>query len=113
MVFVRGLRADDAFEFQAFAGHRGFHNVGGLFLGIDFPAIGDEGKIAKIGGVACGVIPAPEFLLPRGALGFSGGERFVVNGRFGKSRAGRGSTPMQISMPLYVGGSRPPGVTPK
>ena len=77
-------------EFDAFAGECGGHDVGGLFLFIDFAAVGDGGKVEEIYGDVGAVIPVPEFLFPRRR-----GNGFVLEDAeeffgFGKPGAGGG-----------------------
>ena len=93
VVFVRGLRADEVLELHALGGGGRGHDVGGLFLRIEFAAVGDGRDVEEISGRGGGVVPVPEFLLPPGALGFVGGEGFGVEGGLGETSAGRGGGP--------------------
>ena len=90
---MAGFRADEAFEFQAFFGHRGFHEIGGFFLAVDFAGVGEGGDVEEVAGDAGGFVVAPEELLPRGARLAAWGESLGEDGRLGETGAGRGGAP--------------------
>ena len=64
-------------------------DVGSLLLFVEFTAVGDRGHVEQVAGVERGVIPPPEFLLPRSGRLLAGGKGLRVDGRLGETRPGR------------------------
>ena len=93
MVFVGGLRADEAFELQTGGGHRGVHEIGGFFLAVEFTGVSEGRDVEEILGKAGGLVVAPEELLPSGARLPTGGMGFGEEGRLGETGTGGGSAP--------------------
>jgi hypothetical protein len=74
MVFVAGLRTDQVRELEAFTRQILFHDIRGLLLAVDLPAISDGGTIEKIARVNSGIVPTPELLFPLGGRFFARGD---------------------------------------
>ena len=85
--------SDDVHHVNALGGEGLGHHVGGLFLAVDFSAIGDERAVENIKCVIRGIIHAPEFLLPPGGLQRFSLEDLKEISRLGEPGAGRRRRP--------------------
>ena len=77
MILVRRLWADDVGEGDAFLRGVFHHDVGGLFLPVNFAGVGHGGRVGEVRGHRGRVVPAPEDLLPPRRRYFALGETFV------------------------------------
>ena len=87
------VRADDVHHVNALGGEGLGHHVGGLFLAVDFSAIGDERTVENVERVVGGVIHAPELLFPPRRLECLPLKHLEEISRLRESRAGRRRRP--------------------
>ena len=93
MVAMRGLRADDVDELNAFRSGSLGHHISGLFLLIDLATIGDSRAIEEVEGIVGGIVPMPDLLLVPGWLYRFLLEDFQKISRLGKAGTGSGCGP--------------------
>jgi hypothetical protein len=92
VVLVAHLGTDEVGELTVVGGEGLCHYVGGLFLFVDFPAVGDDGKVEEVASVAGNVVQAPKALfVPRRVI-FLGEP--IVSGGLGKSGSGMHDRPL-------------------
>ena len=73
VIGMSGLWSNDVRHFDSFGGQRVGHQIGGLFLFIDFAAVSDRRAVEEIDRVIGRVVKTPEFLLVP-----SGPQRFTL-----------------------------------
>src|SRR5205814_598306 len=98
MISVRRLRPDDMNQAKTFRSHRFGHEVGGLFLFINFTAVSNDRAIEQVSRVICRIVKMPKFLLVPTGLGSFVLEDSQELSRFGKPRSGRGRRPQSSMM---------------